>query len=71
MTSDSTVQVLLPLALDGAYTYAVPEGMALAEGDYVRVPLGPRQMTAWSGWVKKPMDNICTPWLSTGFILDL
>ena len=44
MTSDSTVQVLLPLALDGAYTYAVPDGMALAEGDYVRVPLGPRQM---------------------------
>jgi primosomal protein N' (replication factor Y) (superfamily II helicase) len=44
MTSDSTVQVLLPLALDGAYTYAVPGGMTLAEGDYVRVPLGPRQM---------------------------
>ncbi len=45
MPSDSTVQVLLPLALEGAYTYAVPQGMALAEGDYVRVPLGPRQMT--------------------------
>jgi primosomal protein N' (replication factor Y) len=44
MPSDSTVQVLLPLALEGAYTYAVPPGMALAEGDYVRVPLGPRQM---------------------------
>ena len=44
MPSDSTVQVLLPLALEGAYTYAVPAGMALAEGDYVRVPLGPRQM---------------------------
>ncbi|MEE4237933.1 MAG: primosomal protein N' [Anderseniella sp.] len=44
MPSDSTVQVLLPLALEGAYTYAVPQGMTLAEGDYVRVPLGPRQM---------------------------
>jgi primosomal protein N' (replication factor Y) (superfamily II helicase) len=44
MPSDSTVQVLLPLALEGAYTYAVPQGMSLAEGDYVRVPLGPRQM---------------------------
>lgn len=56
MTSDSTVQVLLPLALDGAYTYAVPEGMALAEGDYVRVPLGPRQMTGvvWQVGGKAP-----------------
>jgi primosomal protein N' (replication factor Y) len=45
MTTDSTVQVLLPLALDGAYTYLVPDGMTLVEGDYVRVPLGPRQVT--------------------------
>ena len=41
MTTDSTVQVLLPLALDNAYTYLVPEGMVLSSGDYVRVPLGP------------------------------
>jgi len=51
MTGDSAtipnaiVEVLLPLALDGAYSYGVPEGMALAPGDYVRVPLGPRQIT--------------------------
>jgi len=44
MTTDSTVQVLLPLALDDAYTYLVPEGMVLGAGDYVRVPLGPRQV---------------------------
>ncbi len=44
MTSDSKVQVLLPLALAGAYTYLVPDGMALGAGDYVRVPLGPRQV---------------------------
>jgi primosomal protein N' (replication factor Y) len=56
MTSDSTVQVLLPLALDGAYTYTVPEGMVLAPGDYVRVPLGPRQMTGvvWQVGGKTP-----------------
>jgi primosomal protein N' (replication factor Y) len=56
MTSDSTVQVLLPLALDGAYTYTVPDGMVLAEGDYVRVPLGPRQMTGvvWQVGGKTP-----------------
>ena len=44
MTTDSTVQVLLPLALEDAYTYLVPDDMALAPGDYVRVPLGPRQV---------------------------
>ncbi|MGE3873743.1 MAG: primosomal protein N', partial [Parvibaculaceae bacterium] len=37
-----TAEVLLPLALAGAYTYAVPPGLAVAPGDYVEVPLGPR-----------------------------
>ena len=44
MTTDSTVQVLLPLALEDAYTYLVPDDMVLGPGDYVRVPLGPRQV---------------------------
>ncbi len=35
--------VLLPLALDTPYTYLVPEGMAVGPGDFVRVPLGPRE----------------------------
>ena len=34
--------VLLPLAVPQAYSYRVPKGMDLAEGDYVEVPLGPR-----------------------------
>jgi primosomal protein N' (replication factor Y) (superfamily II helicase) len=38
------VQVLLPLALPRAYSYLVPHGMALDCGDYVRVPLGPREV---------------------------
>ena len=38
------VEVLLPYALTGPYSYKVPDGMALAAGDYVRVPLGPRQV---------------------------
>jgi primosomal protein N' (replication factor Y) len=44
------VEVLLPLALDQPYSYAVPHGLELAEGDYVRVPLGPRQAigVVWS-----------------------
>ena len=37
------VQVLLPLPLAGAYDYRVPEGMALAEGQFVAVPLGRRE----------------------------
>ncbi|WP_029074954.1 primosomal protein N' [Kaistia adipata] len=39
-----TVSVLLPLAVDGPYTYKVPAGLDLAAGDVVRVPLGPREM---------------------------
>ena len=39
-----TVSVLLPLAVDGPYTYKVPAGLDLAPGDVVRVPLGPREM---------------------------
>ncbi|MGE0004517.1 MAG: primosomal protein N' [Parvibaculaceae bacterium] len=40
--SRATAEVLLPLALAGAYTYAVPPGLAVTPGDYVEVPLGPR-----------------------------
>jgi primosomal protein N' len=67
MTSDSTVQVLLPLALEGAYTYTVPEGMELGQGDYVRVPLGPRQMTGvvWQVGGKAPdTARSCALWWS-------
>lgn len=34
--------VLLPLALDGAYSYLVPEGAVVQPGCYVQVPLGPQ-----------------------------
>ena len=45
MTRDSAIaEVLLPLALDGPYSYRVPEGLGLEPGSYVIVPLGPRQM---------------------------
>ncbi len=40
--SPKTAEVLLPLALASAYTYAVPDGLTVAQGDYVEVPLGPR-----------------------------
>lgn len=38
------VAVLLPLPLREAYDYRVPDGMELAAGDYVEVPLGPRRV---------------------------
>ncbi|TNC14976.1 primosomal protein N' [Methylobacterium terricola] len=42
--------VLIPLALDQAYSYAVPPELTLAEGDVVQVPLGPRETVGvvWS-----------------------
>jgi primosomal protein N' (replication factor Y) (superfamily II helicase) len=37
------VDVLVPVALDQAYSYVVPEGMEAAPGDVVSVPLGARE----------------------------
>ena len=37
------VDVLVPVALDQAYSYRVPDGMELAPGDLVAVPLGARE----------------------------
>lgn len=44
------VDVLAPVALDTAYSYRVPPGLAVDAGDVVVVPLGPRQTTGvvWS-----------------------
>jgi primosomal protein N' (replication factor Y) (superfamily II helicase) len=40
------VDVLVPVALDHAYSYRVPDDLVLAPGDLVRVPLGVRECTA-------------------------
>jgi len=40
------VDVLVPVALDRAYSYRVPPGMDLNPGDVVSGPLGPREVTA-------------------------
>ncbi len=44
------LDVLVPVALDHAYSYRAPENVALAPGDLVTVPLGPRECTGvvWS-----------------------
>src|SRR5262245_32489503 len=39
------VDVLLPVALDRAYSYRVPRDLSVAPGDLVRVPLGARSVT--------------------------
>jgi len=38
-----TVDVVVPVALDRAYTYRVPAGLSLKPGDMVAVPLGPNE----------------------------
>src|SRR5260370_355491 len=40
------VDVLVPVALNHAYSYRVPRGMELKPGDVVCVPLGPREVVA-------------------------
>ncbi|WP_337269346.1 primosomal protein N' [Oryzifoliimicrobium ureilyticus] len=46
-----TVPVMVPLPAPSAYSYAVPEGMAVEAGSLVQVPLGPRQVigVVWDG----------------------
>jgi primosomal protein N' (replication factor Y) len=48
------VDVLVPVAIDQAYSYRVPPGLDLAPGDIVTVPLGPRAATGvvWADQVE-------------------
>ena len=51
------VDVLVPVALDRAYSYRVPETLELAPGDIVCVPLGAREATAVV-WAENPEPDI-------------
>jgi primosomal protein N' (replication factor Y) len=51
------VDVLVPVALDRAYSYRVPEELELAPGDIVSVPLGAREATAVV-WAENPKPDI-------------
>jgi primosomal protein N' (replication factor Y) len=51
------VDVLVPVALDRAYSYRVPDKLALAPGDIVSVPLGAREATAVV-WAENPKPDI-------------
>src|ERR1700688_2657295 len=50
------VDVLVPVALDRAYSYRVPDQLELAPGDIVCVPLGARETTAVV-WAENPKPN--------------
>src|ERR1700730_16312142 len=50
------VDILLPVALHQAYSYRVPDEMALAPGDLVSVPLGARTATGVV-WAENPAPN--------------
>jgi primosomal protein N' (replication factor Y) len=40
---DDVADVLVPVAVDHPYSYRIPAGMVLAEGDFVKVSLGSRE----------------------------
>jgi primosomal protein N' (replication factor Y) len=50
------VDILVPVALDQAYSYRVPDGMALEPGDMVSVPLGARDCLGVV-WADNPAPN--------------
>jgi primosomal protein N' (replication factor Y) len=50
------VDILVPVALDQAYSYRVPAGLDLATGDVVAVPLGPRECLGVV-WAENPKPN--------------
>ncbi|WP_439923308.1 primosomal protein N' [Nitrobacter sp. JJSN] len=50
------VDVLVPVAIDQAYSYRVPRGMEVAPGDLVTVPLGPREVIAVV-WAENPSPD--------------
>ena len=61
----------LPLPLGRGYTYGVPDGLDLAPGDFVAVPLGPRTVNGvvWdrgpdavpAGKVKSVLERLPAP----------
>ena len=52
-TDKLVADVLIPVAVDTAYSYRIPAGLDVAEGDVVRVPLGAREATGVV-WALKP-----------------
>lgn len=51
------VDVLVPVALDQAYSYRAPDDLDLQPGDVVTVPLGARGETTGVVWAENPNPN--------------
>jgi primosomal protein N' (replication factor Y) len=56
MAAQRIVDVLVPVALDQAYSYRVPRGLNVEPGDVVRVPLGARESVGvvWGEGTMRP-----------------
>jgi primosomal protein N' (replication factor Y) len=52
------VDVLVPVALDRAYSYRVPDELTLAPGDVVSVPLGARGEATAVVWADNPKPDV-------------
>ena len=54
------VSVLLPLPLAGPYDYVVPEALTVEAGDFVSVPLGPREVlgVVWESDSARPPPKV-------------
>ena len=58
-SEEIVADVLTPVAVDIAYSYRIPSGMAVAPGDFVLVPLGSREVTGVVWEVRKaPGGNL-------------
>ncbi len=53
------IAILVPLPFDKAFDYAVPDGLGLQHGDFVRVPFGSRELygVVWGEAEGKSPDN--------------
>ncbi|MEP3248266.1 MAG: primosomal protein N' [Sneathiella sp.] len=55
---DKRVQVLLPMSIGGAYDYRVPDHLSVLPGQFVKVPLGPREVVGvvWRDAVQSKIE---------------
>jgi len=59
LSPSRVVSVLVPVAVEVAYSYLVPDDMTVSEGSIVQVPLGPRQVigTVWDVTAKSDVPT--------------
>src|SRR3954453_18967975 len=65
------VDILVPVALDQAYSYRVPAGLTLNPGDGVSGPLGARECIGGVGGEGNPRPGLHNPLKEIGGKLDV